>query len=330
MKRFFLFVFLPLIIFGFFFVFSAYKKAENGFEGGSKVTLHIDYGTPVKQIVKTLVDKEVISSEWSFLLYLHWYNATGNLQAGDFILKKGTAFPILVEQLSNAHPLEIPVRILEGNTIEEIDALLVEKSLIQPGEFIQCTKTCHFSNHDFVFDGNLEGFLFPDTYFVEIDTFKVQSFIDRLLTNFEQRFLTNEVKVLYKSQGKTLQDIVIMASIIEKEDWHPENMPIISGILWKRLAEGIPLGADATTRYFEGKKTEGLTTADFQKNNKYNTRRYTGLPPTAISNPGLSALNASLNPEKTKYYYYLHDSSGMIHYAETNDEHNQNKYQYIR
>ena len=313
-----------------FFCFSQYQASIKGFDGGKKVPLSIEYGTSVKGIVAELYEKEIIDKEWPMLLYLKWYGKQNHLQAGDFIIQQGLPVEELVVQLSSGRVLEIPVRIIEGSTIEEIDNLLVSKALIEDGEFEKCAQKCKFPNYNFVYDGNIEGYLFPDTYFVEIDEFEVKSFIERLLTNFERRFLSDENKATYRDANRTLQQVVTMASIIEKEEWNTANMPMISGILWKRLDEWIPLGADATTRYYEGKKTEALVTADFQKDNPYNTRRKLGLPPTAIGSPGLKALEAALYPKSSKYYYYLHGNDGRIRYAITNDEHNQNKYKYLR
>ncbi len=328
MKKLLTILILPLLVAS-FFLFHKYQKDVEGFDEGKKVPIFIEYGTTTKEIVSILKEKGIIETEWPMLVYLKWYKESNNLQAGDFIIKQGTPIPELVDILSHARTTEIPIRIIEGQTIEEIDELLFKKELTQKGEFIECTKKCDFSDYNFINNNSLEGFLFPDTYFVEIKNFNTQSFIKRLLNNFQNRFLSEENISIYTKQGRSLYDIVIMASIIEKEEWNTENMPIVSGILWKRLDERIHLGADATTRYYENKSTEKLTKEDFSKNNPYNTRRVLGLPPTAIGNPGLKALNATLYPEKSKYYYYLHDGNGNIHYSVTNDEHNDKRTRYI-
>lgn len=329
MKKLFAFIIFPAILV-FFFFFSSYQSAIQGFEDGTKIPVSIEYGTSMQDIVTILKNKGIINKEWPMLLYLKWYNKSGALQAGDFILVRGISIPELVNQLSNAHPQEIPIRVLEGMTLEDIDMLLTKKKLIQSGEFLQCTRTCKFPRYNFIQGNNLEGYLFPDTYFVEVKDFDKELFISRMLKNFQTRFLSEETQKALFEQKRTLKDVVIMASIIEKEERSLANMPIVAGILWKRLNEGIPLGADATTRYYENNKSDILTRADFEKNNSYNTRRNRGLPPTAIGNPGINALNASLLPQNSKYYYYLHDSDGIIHYAVTNDEHNLNRERYLK
>jgi UPF0755 protein len=120
-----------------------------------------------------------------------------------------------------------------------------------------------------------------------------------------------------------------MASIIEKESRNNTERPIVAGILWKRFDNNWMLGADATTRYTTGKKTEPLTTDDLSDPNKWNTRAVRGLPPGAICNPGLSSIEAAANPQESDYWYYLHGNDGQIRYAETLEEHNKNKSDYL-
>ena len=117
--------------------------------------------------------------------------------------------------------------------------------------------------------------------------------------------------------------------MIEREANLDAEMPMIADVLWKRLDEGIHLGVDATTRYELNEWKRPLYTADFQKDSPYNTRKKYGLPPTAISNPGIKAIRAAVYPKKNKYYYYLHDRKGQIHWGKTHDDHVRNKQQYL-
>jgi len=162
-----------------------------------------------------------------------------------------------------------------------------------------------------------EGRLFPDTYFLggmenENDVLRM------MLNNF------------YKKVGKTDEKILIMASILEKEAKKKEDMEIISGILWKRLSNDIPLQVDSTLSYYNGKTSEQMTKEDLSFDSPYNTYIYKGLPPTPICNPGLRAINAAKNPKDSPYWYYLSDNDGNIHYAKTLEEHNANKKRYLK
>jgi len=129
--------------------------------------------------------------------------------------------------------------------------------------------------------------------------------------------------------GHTLNEIVIVASMIEREANNEEEMPQIADVLWKRLNERIHLGVDATTRYELNEWKRPLYTSDFEKDTPYNTRKHYGLPPTAISNPSLPALRSAVYPQSTPYYYYLHDLKGRVHFSKNYDEHLKNKKMYL-
>ena len=176
--------------------------------------------------------------------------------------------------------------------------------------------------------GRLEGYLFPDTYFVNAAEFDVQKFLERLLRTFEERVASGLQDDLAVS-GRDLSDVITMASLIERETVTSEERPIVSGILWKRLDAGRALDVDATVRYILEKPTNALTRSDLEFDSPYNTRRIAGFPPGPIANPGLASIKAALHPEDSPYWYYLHDNEGKIHYAETNDEHNVNKVRYL-
>lgn len=148
-----------------------------------------------------------------------------------------------------------------------------------------------------------------------------------MLANFNAK-VTQELRDEAKAQNRTLDEIVIMASIIEKEVQSAEDMALVSGVLWKRIDDNEGLYADATLEYIVNKDGE-LTVGDLLKDTPYNTRKYRGLPPGPISNPGLSAILAAIRPQKSDYYYYLTAKDGDTVFAKTNDEHNRNKAKYL-
>lgn len=315
----------------FFFLFGIYKfdtYSEKAWD--KRLAINIPFWTPTQEVAQILKDKGLISRKWTMLLYIKLSNLEWKIQAWDYIIKHPINLKNLVETLQNNKQEEMRIIIPEWSTIKDIDKILASKNLITPWDIIKCASECTFPEHNFFFDGNLEWYLFPDTYFVPILNFSPSSFLKRMLNNFQKKILTDSFTETYKKTWKSLSDIIIMASIIEREERDRANMPIISWILWKRLNEGIPLWADATTRYYKNDKTWDLNKQDFKENNPYNSRIIKWLPPTAISNPGLSAINASVKPEKSEYYYYLHDSEGNIHYSKTNEEHNYNRLKFIK
>lgn len=171
-----------------------------------------------------------------------------------------------------------------------------------------------------------EGYLFPDTYgfFPSVTPDFV---IAALKRNFATKIAPLEADIA--QSGRTQKDIITMASIIEKEANGAEDRAIVSGILWKRLDQGIALQVDAPFLYILGKVSKDLTKTDLAINSPYNTYRNRGLPPGPIGNPGLASITASVHPESSPYLFYLHDAEGMIHYATTYAEHKKNIAKYL-
>lgn len=172
-----------------------------------------------------------------------------------------------------------------------------------------------------------EGYLFPDTYgfFPSVTPDFVVAALKRNFTNKVDP-LTQEIK----ESGRSLHDVMIMASIVEKEAAGDGDRAVVAGILWKRFDTDLALQVDAPFLYILGKESSELTRADLAINSPYNTYRNKGLPPTPIGNPGLASIKASIHPQTSPYLYYLHDKDGMIHYASTYKEHQKNIAKYLR
>ena len=130
--------------------------------------------------------------------------------------------------------------------------------------------------------------------------------------------------------GKSLEEIIIMASIIEKEASGDDDRKLISGILWKRQSIGMALQVDATFKYILGKESRDLTVADLKVDSPFNTYTNKGLPPSPICNPGLKSIMAALEPETSPYIYYLHSSDGNVYFAKNFEEHKKNKANYLK
>lgn len=172
-----------------------------------------------------------------------------------------------------------------------------------------------------------EGYLFPDTYYFFSEV-TPEGVVETMRENFDQQ--TKSLKATARSSGKKFSDIVVMASIIEREASGAEDRRLISGILWNRIAINKPLEVDAPLSVLLGKESRELTRKDLSLNVPSNTYRRPGLPPTPIANPGLAALEAALDPVVSPYLFYLHDARGTIHYAKTFEEHQKNIRTYLR
>ncbi len=175
---------------------------------------------------------------------------------------------------------------------------------------------------------SLEGFLVPDTYRISPESW-VTDIIRILLKAFDAKIYQ---EYNFTSNEK-LYETLIFASILEKEEKNSTNKPIVAGILQKRFEEKMPIGADATVCYgYRLTMTDCTPTfigEHIYEKNPYNTRSTLNLPPTSIANPSVETILATLNSEPSKYYYYLHDDFGNIHYGKTLEEHNRNRVLYL-
>ncbi len=331
---------LVLRILGFLVVLGILVFAWYRFELGAvdassdaRVSVTIPAGAGLSSIADILEEKGVIRSSTAFSWYVRVSNQDHLLRAGAYALQTSMDATQIARVLTGDSAGEVSITIPEGFTVANVDRLMAERGFTETGAIIACAKTCDFMEYDFLPTvngpgGRVEGYLYPDTYFVGGEGSDPKAFLDRLLTTFE----TNVVKELSGSllaSDHTLHEIVTMASLIEEEAANDDERATISGILWKRFDEGILLGVDAAVRYIVGKPREALTRADLAVDSPYNLRTKRGLPPGPIANPGLASIKAALEPEASPYYYYLHGNDGKIHYAVTNDEHNLNRQKFL-
>lgn len=301
-------------------------------------TVKIAPGSSVAVIADLLEEKGVIRSSFAFKIYVKIHGIQTALQAGSFVLHPSMSATEVAEALRTGIAAEAIITIPEGYTVLDMDRLLAGRGIITAGQLKQCANNCDFSSFPFLpkkktdfamRGGRVEGYLYPDTYFVVVDGFSPKFFLERLLSTFEKHVLQVFKEDLAHSK-RSLHEIVTMASLIEKETRTEEERPIVSGILWKRYDAGKGLDVDAAVRYVLEKPTDALTTTDLNISSPYNIRKFRGLPPGPIASPSISSIRAALSPKGTEYWYYLHGSDGKIHYAVTNEEHNVNRYKYLR
>ncbi|MDO8649345.1 MAG: endolytic transglycosylase MltG [Candidatus Peregrinibacteria bacterium] len=306
-------------------------------DGETRKIVKIPKGASMQSIATQLKEEGVIRSARAFSLYVRLHGEDSSLQAGSFVLRLSQSVSEIVETLTTGASEEISLTIPEGYTVKDIDALVAGEGLAETGAILTCAQTCDFSSFEFLpprtdmakRGGKIEGYLYPDTYYVSPADFHPKFFLERLLTTFRHR-VVEEKKAAIDGSDRSLHAIITMASLIEEETRKAGERPIVSGILWKRFDNGIGLGVDAAVRYILEKPSSAITLDDLEVDSPYNLRKYRGLPPGPIASPSLSSIEAALAPEESKYLYYLHGTDGVIRYAETNDEHNENKKKYLR
>lgn len=334
MKKLFLLVLTCLLL-----VYGWYQLSLRPVDVGSTVrkTIKVASGMSVVEIANLLDQNDLIRSPKAFVLAVKLGGDQGSLQAGSFVLRPSQSTPEIIALLKDGKAEEMILTIPEGFTVLDIEQLLVEKGLIENGDVRDCLDRCDFVSFEFLPSssglaergGILEGYLYPDTYYIEVDDFVTKFFLERLLTTFRNKVLEPFQEDITAS-NRSLQEIITMASLIEEETRTAGERAVVSGILWKRYDAGSGLGVDATTRYILNKPTGPLTVADLNDLSPYNTRKFRGLPPGPIASPGIASIRAAINPQESPYWYYLHAPDGQIHYATTNEEHNVNKYRYLK
>lgn len=327
--QFVLIVLAVVCIYNFWRPFWRYDLNEAASFGSTeKIVFEVEKGASAKTIAGDLEDADLITSDVSFIRTVESEELDVSLRYGKFVLSPGMTMREIITILTTKGTGEMALTVMEGATIKEIDTQLADLGLIAAGSFKDCTKTCSF---DYTFlnkDESLEGFLFPDTYFLDSGNFSSEDLINKMLKNFDEKW-TDQMQTDLDSSGRSLAELVNVASMVEKEVRTTADLPIVAGIIWKRLDNEWMLGIDATLRYLD---EDGiLSNEDLAAENPYNTRINKGLPPTPIGNPSLASLQAALYPQDSEYWFYITDpANGEVIYAKTNAEHEENIAEYLK
>ncbi len=275
------------------------------------LVVEIEEGASLTDAAELLKNHDVIGNSFLFKIYAKLTGRDGKIQAGRFHLSEGMNASSVLAVITDAQANEISLTFVEGWTIAQMGSYLMEEGVVSSSEWMTT------ATHD------LEGYLFPDTYrFLKGVT--AEEIVLRLREEMEGN-ITPQMRAEMERQGKSLHDILTMASIIEREVRHDEDRELVSDVFWKRLAIGMPLQADSTVNYITGKKTPSISFDDRETNSPYNTYKYRGLPPGPISAPSLASIQAAIFPRSNPYYFFLTNEAGDVHYAKTLDEHNVNK-----
>lgn len=263
-----------------------------------------------------------------FKLYLMATGKDKQIKAGTFTFPKEPINLIDLAYLltSGVRPKEVKFTIPEGYTLQQIAELFADKNVAVYEDFITRAER-EFSIFN-VQVSTKEGYLFPDTYRV-YEGASADEIIQKMLDNFKRKVLPLLPEI--EKQEKTLEQVIIIASILEREVKTEEDMRKVADILWRRLKAGMKLEVDSTLNYVLPKeeRREALTFFQLAIDSPYNTYKYSGLPPTPIGNPGLKAIKAAIKTDPNDYWYYLSTSDGAIVYAKTFDEQRRNKKEYL-
>ena len=292
-------------------------------------------GETVKDIAQKIKKQGIIRNTFWFETEV-WLNKNENkFQAGEYLLSPNMNIRNIVRKMTSKIDLiESKITIIEGWKRNDIAEYLInEKNLVSSRSFLQesANKNLWQDKFSFLLDAlngqNLEGYLFPDTYYI-FKNAEADEIIEKILANFDKK-LNQDLREEIKKQNKTIYEIIILASIVEKEVKSEKDMKVIAGIFYNRLKSDIPLQSDATITFLTNKKDPRPTLEDLEIDSAYNTYQNTGLPPGPIANPGLNAIEAVIYPENTDYFYFLTPQDGSTVFSKTLEEHNANKVKHL-
>jgi peptidoglycan lytic transglycosylase G len=287
----------------------------------AKVRFVVQPGSTFHEVADTLHRAGLVDNVTVFDLYARYKHLDREVQAGAYELSRNLNEIQILTALQTAIPDEVYIAIPEGYTIKKTAALLDQGGIIKGSDYTAQAVAGPFA-YDFLKDVRagtpLEGFLFPDTYLVP-RTGTAKQLITLQLDAFKRNW-TEARSALAAQRRLSPQQVVTIASMIEREARFDNDRPLVASVIYNRLQAGWPLQIDATVLYAKGVWQSTVTTDDRKIDSPYNTYLHTGLPPGPIANPGIKAIDAALQPAQTGYFFYLSDPQGHNHYARTNDE----------
>lgn len=287
---------------------------EKGVKTGTKRVTHAD----IDYLADMLKDAGLIEYKWLFETFCKVSHADTKVSPGEYELKSSYDYRALIQHMrsGSSSTITVMVTIPEGFSMHQIFKRLEEKGVCDYDALMDAAANYSF-NYDFISEDSigdstrLEGYLFPDTYEFYVGM-QASSAINKMLETFHYRF-TQDMAAQTENLGMDVPDIINVASLIEREAANDSERPLIASVIYNRLNRGYQLGIDAAVLYpypdHEGAPTGEMLKAD----NPYNTRVYTGLPPTPICNPGLASINGALYPQTTNYMYYALDTESGEH-----------------
>jgi len=314
-----------------------FRRAELNTPAGNdpaSVVFTVEPGESVGQIAARLQREGLIRDAELFRLYLRYTRLDSGVEAGQFTLKKTMTTPQIAQALQSGRRDELTLTIPEGRRLEEVAALVAQQTPISATTFLSLTRDAQAWAAQYPLlselpaGASLEGYLFPDTYRLPLDA-TASDVVARMLSNFDHR-ITRQLRDDLASQKRTLFQAVTLASIVEREAVVEKERPIIASVYLNRLASDMALDADPTVQYGMA-SAKGqvpwwpqLTQEDYRSvKSPYNTYVNPGLPPGPIANPGLSSLEAAIDPAQTDFYFFRASCSrdGTHMFSKTLEEH---------
>lgn len=322
--RFLFFCFLVSLVAGYFY-YNNGLKAVSSVEGAEEIQVVISKGSSVRSVSKTLEQKNIIKNRLVFELYCKINKKADKIKAGKYSISNSLEVPEILEVIVSGKALVDTVKftIPEGYNLAQIIERIGSLGVADSGE-IEAALDVGKYKYDFISqiperDKKLEGYLFPDTYEIYKDT-TAETIIDKLLNRFNDIF-TEEYKNRAEELNMTIDQVITLASIIEREAKLDSERKTVSAVFHNRLKKNMMLQSCATVQYLFKEQKEVLTYKDLEIESPYNTYKNAGLPPGPIASPGLKSIEAALYPEDVDYLYFVTKGDGSHIFTKTYSEH---------
>jgi UPF0755 protein len=289
-------------------------------DGWTAKKVIVPKGSALPQIVGHLSKEGVLLHPLVFQGLVIVSGKGKQLHFGEYKFQAPPSAWVIWRKLVDGDVTKSEVTIAEGSTIFDIARILSERELIDAAEFVKAAQAPEVLGRLGIEGPSAEGFLFPDTYVI-VKAMTAEDILEAMVRQFRKK-LTPEIAKTAKESGLSIRDVVTIASIIEKETGVEEEKPLVSAIIRKRLALGMPLQMDPTVIYGLQRFGSELTKKDLRTPSPYNSYLNKGLPPGPIANPGLSSLRAAVLPADADYLYFVSRNDGSHRFSRTLAEHN--------
>jgi UPF0755 protein len=303
-------------------------QAYRGYGGGEQF-VDIPPGSGTKAIGERLVAAGVVRDPVTFRFALWRSGRARVLKAGEYRFERPMTPLDVIGKLARGDVYVVNVTFPEGLTIGEMAAIFASHGFGPASAFVEAANDVSMIRALDPAAGNLEGYLFPDTYALPRHA-DAARLVRAMVEGFE-RILTPALRRAVEARGLSIHQAVTLASIVEKESARPDERPVVAGVYLNRFRIGMALQCDPTVIYalkLAGTYTGNLHHDDLAYDSPYNTYRYPGLPPGPIASPGKAALEATVSPADVEYLYFVSRNDGSHEFARTLDEHNRNVQKY--
>ncbi|MFH1933175.1 MAG: endolytic transglycosylase MltG [Pseudomonadota bacterium] len=310
---------LVFLIGVFLFVGFGYYLSTPAEKGGDDQVFFVRDGSTLNEVTSELESKRIITGKRLFLLWARLMGYSRSIKAGEYRLSSAMPPLKILEILSKGAVITHPVTIPEGYTIKQIGELLEEKGLVKNEEFLAITGDPDVAKRYDISGQSLEGYLYPDTYQFGRGL-SPMSVVEVIVKHFWE--VIGPLREKIEQSGMTIEEVITLASIVEKETGRAEERPIIASVFLNRLKKRMRLESDPTVIYGIKDFSGNLKKKHLTQRTPYNTYVIRGLPPGPIANPGKEAIEAVLFPAKTDYLYFVSKNDGSHYFSKTLVEHN--------